>query len=206
RNGEIKRYPNPFMIMKTVFVKKIKKYFNIGTLHTLFKVLEKMGSWTEITISFEDLRSIAKGRTLGNDQLNRIVFDGLDREETFLRLTRENLNCLDVKIDGTDFSAVSGRAWAIANRFQRENFIKAFNRFKTMYKEKFPNKNYHTNQPRWVNKVASDYNPPASSLVPSQVPFPVPLTPICPSTSTDINENNNLFLTEKILFRGDLGD
>ncbi|CAG8453252.1 10403_t:CDS:1 [Dentiscutata erythropus] len=189
RNGDIKRYSNPYILMKAIFISRFKSNYDIKKLH---KVLENLESWTELTISHEDLRSIAKGRTLGNDQLNS---DCLDREETFLKLTRENLKCLDVKIDGTDFSVVSGRAWAIASRFQRGKFIDLFDRLKKTYMEKFPDKKYHTHQSRWVNRVASDYD---ARVVASSVPLPVPspVTPICPSMD----------ISEEILFRGDLGD
>ncbi|CAG8816993.1 5300_t:CDS:1, partial [Gigaspora rosea] len=98
----------------------------------------------------------------------------------------KNKTFLEGKIDGTDISTVSGRAWAIANKSQRNKYIHLFNNFKNEYKKKFPNQKYHKNhQQKWFNKNPLDY-------ISSEVP-------VCSSTSSQ----NDMDINEVILFRGD---
>ncbi|CAG8483666.1 40878_t:CDS:1 [Gigaspora margarita] len=203
RTGQIKRYPNSFMIMKAGLADKIKKGVDIKKLHSLFEILErKINEWSEILISYEDLRMIlTKGNNISLNNLKLIEIGGnakfkimisnsfLDGEEFFsiTQATRDtllkNTPFLEGKIDGTDISTVGGRAWAIANQSHRNKYIHLFDVFKNEYKKKFPNQKYHKNQQKWVNKNPLDY-------ISSDVP-------ICSSSQNDMDIN------ETILFNGD---
>ncbi|CAG8589831.1 7161_t:CDS:2, partial [Racocetra persica] len=141
-NGRVKRFSNPFILMKTDVTREIHD-LNIQNLKSLFKFLKK-----KINMSIVKNGSLTNidFEILANTQIRFFLPNRLSQEE--LTLTRGNINTLlkilKDKIDGTDICSISSRAWTIAKGTQHKKYVKVFEELRKEYKTQFPNQNYHS--------------------------------------------------------------
>ncbi|CAG8501766.1 753_t:CDS:1 [Racocetra fulgida] len=171
--------------------------------------------WPEILIGNDDLRSIVKNGSLNNinfeilanTQMRIFLPDRLTQEE--LTLTRGNINTLlkllEGKIDGTDISSISSRAWTIAKGTQHEKYINVFEKLRDEYKTEFPDQKYHNKRPRWIHKNACDYVNKDSSSLQNFVPAPTPTVqdPITIDDQFSFFSPTNENVLSEVLFQGE---
>ncbi|CAG8442268.1 2862_t:CDS:2 [Scutellospora calospora] len=131
KNGEqIKRYSNPFMLMKQYMAYEIKNNIDLKNLNSIFKLLEHdINNISEILVGIDDLRLILGKSSFNNLNLIRskgekfeIRLSGCSNQE-LITITVDNLKTLlNCKIDGIDISIVGGRAWMVAKPVQRKKY------------------------------------------------------------------------------------